>query len=88
MALSLMNWFSALFRPRAVYVDLPSHGRVRKIDRGPDSAPVYVTALGAEFILPDELLRSNKGQELLKKMANLEIIDGKLSSKAALKGGA
>jgi hypothetical protein len=47
-------------------------GRLRRINRG-DSAPVYVTPSGAEFVRASELLRSKVGRSVVKKFANLDL---------------
>lgn len=46
---------------------------VRKIDRGDDSAPVYVTSSGAEFVRADEVLKSVRGRKLLDLMGELQV---------------
>jgi hypothetical protein len=46
--------------------------RFRRIDRG-DSAPVYVTPSGAEFVRASDLLRSKVGRSVVKSLAGLEL---------------
>jgi hypothetical protein len=45
---------------------------LRRIDRG-DSAPIYVTSSGAEFVRASEVLSSEKGQAVLRAMADLRL---------------
>jgi hypothetical protein len=44
-------------------------GHFRKINRGGDSAPIYVTRSGAEFVRASELLKSVAAQRVVKDLA-------------------